>query len=144
MPSCLTNAGNLASLLCECACRRRLFSKLATSLGDNPWDTSNQPRCMCDTCFFIQSSCLFIFRHHQNASCYFLPNSGQTNNRCERLERGLPTTSPPSLLLRCDSSATTFALSPSPALLFPRSLPIPRPLCGDIKLHPSPTRPRTE
>lgn len=27
-----------------------------------------------------------------------------------------------------------------PSLLFPWSLPIPRPLCGDKKLHPSPTR----
>lgn len=100
MPSCFMNEGDL--LMCVYVCGRRVFSELAVPPGDNPWDTSNQPQCMCDTCFFIQSSCLFIFRHHQNASCYFLPSSGQTNNRCERLERTLPSTSPLPLLLCCD------------------------------------------
>lgn len=85
------------------------FFKLAASRGDNSWDTSNQPQCMCDTCFFIQSSCLFIFCHNQNASCYFLPSSVQTNNRCERLEHILP--SPLPLVLCCDYSMTTFAVS---------------------------------
>lgn len=122
MPSCFMNEGNLLAYVC--VHNRFMFSKLATPPGDNPWDTSNQPQCMCDTCFFIQSSCLFIFRHHQSASCYFLPSSGQTNNRCGWLERTLPSTSPLLLLLCCDESATTFALSISPlslvpALLFP-------------------------
>lgn len=140
-----TNERNLAYRMCirgHC-----MFSKLAAALEGNPWDTSNQPHCMCDTCFFIQSSCLFIFHHHQNASCYFLPNSGQTNNRCERFGTHctLPTTSPLPFLLCCDLCATTFALSLYlltlfPALLFLWSLPIPHLLCGDTKLHPSPTR----
>lgn len=100
MPSCFVNEGNLFlshALYMHSCC---MFSELAESPGDNPWDTSNQPQCMCDTCFFILSSCLFILRHHQNASCYFLPSSGQTNNRCERLERILSlhlSSSPPSL-----------------------------------------------
>lgn len=101
-------------------------------------------RCACAThVFFIQSPCLFIFRHHQNASCYFPPNSGQTNNRCERLEHAPPpnlSPSPPPVLRLVYDNLCTLTLSLFRALLFPRSLPIPRPLCGDIKLHPSPTR----
>lgn len=110
-------------------CGRRMFSELAVTLGDNLRDISNQPQCMCDTCFFIQSSCLFIFRHHQNASCYFLPSSGQTNNRCERLERTHPSTSPlplpPVLWLVCDNLCTlTLLLSPSfPLFCFPEACP---------------------
>lgn len=146
MENCFMNGENLLFLARLCLRKQMLhfFFKLAASRGDNSWDTSNQPQCMCDTCFFIQSSCLFIFCHNQNASCYFLPSSVQTNNRCERLEHILP--SPLPLVLCCDYSVTTFALSLSlslaffPSLLFPWSLPIPRPLCGDKKLHPSPTR----
>lgn len=117
MPFYFANERNLAYRMCVCG--HCMFSKLAAALEANPWDTSNQPQCMCDTCFFIQSSCLFIFHHHQNASCYFLPNSGQTNNRCERFGTHctLPTTSPPSLppVLRlvCDNLCT-LALSSHP------------------------------
>lgn len=100
--------------MCACAYKDAgVFSKLAAPRGNNPWDTSNQPQCMCDTCFFIQSSCLFIFHHHQNASCYFLPSPGQTNNRCGSLERSLRSTSPlpfpslpPAPRLVCDNLCT--------------------------------------
>lgn len=80
------------------------------------------PMCMCDTCFFIQSSCLFIFCHHHNASCYFLPSSVQTNNRCEKLEHSLPlsVSACPVLRLVCDNLCT-FDLSSSP--IFPEACP---------------------
>lgn len=144
MPSCFMSKGESSSRLYVCVYVRslRVFSKLAAPPGDNPWDTSNQPQCMCDTCFFIQSSCLFIFRHHQNASCYFLPSSGQTNNRCEGLERNPPLhlspSPPPVLWLVCDNLCTLF---PSfPLFCFPAACPSLVRYVGDIKLHPSPTR----
>lgn len=90
-----------------------------------------RPTCMCDTCFFTQSSARFIFCHHHNASCYVLPSSSQMKNRCERME--LSVAARPALWLVCDSSVTTFALS-----VF---LPVlAHPLSEDKKLHPSPTQ----
>lgn len=58
LPSCLMNEGNRL-VASACVCGRRMFSKLALPPGRNPWDTSNQPQCMCDTCFFYSISLSF-------------------------------------------------------------------------------------